>query len=48
MKGYKDNPEATKAAITDDGWFRSGDLASIDQNGVVTICDRIKELIKVL
>ncbi|XP_014355400.2 4-coumarate--CoA ligase-like 5 [Papilio machaon] len=47
MKGYKDNPEATKAVITDDGWFRSGDLASIDQDGVVTICDRIKELIKV-
>ncbi|CAH2041123.1 unnamed protein product, partial [Iphiclides podalirius] len=47
MKGYRNNPEATKAVITDDGWFRSGDLASIDRDGVVTICDRIKELIKV-
>ncbi|CAK1582566.1 unnamed protein product [Parnassius mnemosyne] len=47
MKGYRNNPEATKAVITDDGWFRSGDLASIDHAGVVTICDRIKELIKV-
>ncbi|CAG4959570.1 unnamed protein product [Parnassius apollo] len=47
MKGYRNNLEATKAVITDDGWFRSGDLASIDYDGVVTIRDRIKELIKV-
>ncbi|XP_072930548.1 uncharacterized protein [Epargyreus clarus] len=47
MKGYRDNPEATKTAITDDGWFRSGDLVSINKDGAVTIVDRIKELIKV-
>ncbi|XP_068630558.1 uncharacterized protein [Battus philenor] len=47
MKGYRNNPEETKAAITRDGWFRTGDLASIDKDGVVIIRDRIKELIKV-
>lgn len=48
MKGYRNNPEATNAVIMDDGWFRTGDLASVDHDGIVTICDRIKELIKVL
>uniref|UniRef100_A0A2A4IY84 Luciferin 4-monooxygenase n=1 Tax=Heliothis virescens TaxID=7102 RepID=A0A2A4IY84_HELVI len=47
MKGYRNNIEATKAVITDDGWFKSGDLASIDEAGEVTIADRLKELIKV-
>ncbi|XP_068630346.1 uncharacterized protein [Battus philenor] len=47
MKGYRNNPEETKAAITRDGWFRTGDLVSIDKDGVVTVRDRIKELIKV-
>lgn len=47
MKGYRNNPEATKDSITNDGWYRSGDLASIDEDGVVTIVDRLKELIKV-
>ncbi|KAJ8720367.1 hypothetical protein PYW07_012410 [Mythimna separata] len=47
MKGYRNNPEATRAAISEDGWFRTGDLANIDENGIVTICDRLKELIKV-
>ncbi|XP_037293349.1 probable 4-coumarate--CoA ligase 3 isoform X2 [Manduca sexta] len=46
MKGYRNNPEATKAVITE-GWFRSGDLASLGKDGVVTIVDRLKELIKV-
>ncbi|XP_045488332.1 4-coumarate--CoA ligase 3 [Pieris rapae] len=47
MKGYKNNPEANKQVFVDDVWFRSGDLASISDDGVVTIADRLKELIKV-
>lgn len=47
MKGYRNNPEATRAAITEDGWFKSGDLAKVDEHGAVTIVDRLKELIKV-
>ncbi|CAG9788302.1 unnamed protein product [Diatraea saccharalis] len=47
MRGYKDNPEATKNCITEDGWFKSGDLASLDNDGSLTIADRLKELIKV-
>lgn len=47
MKGYRNNLEATRNAIDQDGWFRSGDLASLDQNGAVIISDRLKELIKV-
>jgi 4-coumarate--CoA ligase len=47
MKGYRNNPEATKNTITEDGWFKSGDLAYIDTDGYITIADRLKELIKV-
>lgn len=45
MLGYDDEPEATAAAITDDGWLRSGDLAEMDEAGNVRIVGRIKELI---
>lgn len=48
MKGYRDNPEANTEAFTADGWFRTGDLATIDESGNVTIADRLKELIKVI
>ncbi|XP_072930605.1 uncharacterized protein [Epargyreus clarus] len=47
MKGYKDNPEATMNAITEDKWFRTGDLATINNDGIVTLVGRMKELIKV-
>ena len=44
MKGYWGNPDATAAAIPD-GWFRTGDLARMDEDGYFFIVDRKKELI---
>jgi len=44
MKGYWNQPDATAAAITD-GWFRTGDLATRDDDGFYFIVDRKKELI---
>jgi long-subunit acyl-CoA synthetase (AMP-forming) len=46
MKGYLGNPEATEASIDDDGWFRSGDVGRVDEEGYFFIVDRLKELIK--
>jgi len=46
MKGYWRNKKATKASITPDGWFKTGDIAVIDQEGFYFIVDRKKELIK--
>jgi fatty-acyl-CoA synthase len=45
MKGYYRMPEQTAAAITPDGWLRSGDQASIGADGSVRITGRIKDLI---
>lgn len=45
MLGYWGNPEATKAAISPDGWLNTGDIASIDEQGHVTITGRLKEII---
>ena len=45
MKGYWNNPEATAKAIDADGWFRSGDLARVDDDGYFFIVDRKKQLI---
>lgn len=47
MKGYHNNPQATSATLTPEGWLRTGDLAAIDDEGFVYIRDRVKELIKV-
>ena len=45
MKGYWRKPEATADAITSEGWFRSGDLARMDDDGYFYIVDRKKDLI---
>ena len=45
MKGYWGKPEATAQAITEDGWFRSGDLARRDAAGNYYIVDRTKDMI---
>jgi long-subunit acyl-CoA synthetase (AMP-forming) len=44
MRGYRGSPEATAAAIQD-GWFHTGDLASIDDDGFIRIVGRKKEII---
>ncbi|TFK44864.1 AMP binding protein [Crucibulum laeve] len=46
MKGYLNNPSATKDSITSDGWFKTGDIAIRDNDGFYFIVDRRKELIK--
>jgi fatty-acyl-CoA synthase len=43
--GYYENP-AGAAQFTDDGWFRTGDVATIDPDGYIQITDRTKDLIK--
>jgi long-chain acyl-CoA synthetase len=45
FKGYWNRPEETKAAIVD-GWFKTGDIGSIDADGYLSVTDRKKDLIK--
>ena len=45
FQGYYKDPEATAAAIDDEGWFHTGDIAVMDDEGFVTITDRKKDLI---
>ncbi len=43
--GYLNNTSETEAAFAEDGWFRTGDLAVLDDNGFLTLTGRINELI---
>lgn len=42
-QGYWDNPEATAAAFTEDGWFRTGDLGQIDDEDYLVLVGRVKD-----
>jgi len=43
--GYWEDPVATAAAFTEDGWFRTGDIGQIDADGFLRIIDRKKEIL---
>jgi len=47
MSGYLDFPEETAKTITDDGWLKTGDIASVDRDGFLRIHDRKKDMISV-
>ncbi|WP_313022262.1 AMP-dependent synthetase/ligase [Mobilicoccus sp.] len=45
FRAYRGNAEATAAAFTDDGWFRTGDLGDVDEHGFLSITGRKKEIL---
>jgi len=45
MKGYWDKPTETAAVLDEDGWFRTGDLGSVDEDGYFYVVDRKKDMV---
>jgi long-chain acyl-CoA synthetase len=45
MKGYWRRPDATAAAVSADGWFHTGDLGRVDEDGYFYVVDRKKDMI---
>jgi acyl-CoA synthetase (AMP-forming)/AMP-acid ligase II len=45
FSGYWQDPDATEAAFTDDGWYRTGDIASLSADGYLSIVDRATDMI---
>jgi long-chain acyl-CoA synthetase len=43
--GYWEDPEATASVFTDDGWFRTGDIGVVDDDGNLFLVDRVKDII---
>ncbi len=45
MKGYWNKPEATRSAIDAEGWFHTGDVGYLDDDGFLFIADRVKDML---
>lgn len=46
LSEYWQNPEETSKALTEDGWFKTGDIGEFDANGHLKVIDRLKNLVK--